>query len=75
MSVLLNDRYLNPAISARSLLDEKRQSMAVPSSISAQMQPKQSRAGRELMLTTAAMGREEQKANSRALRNSNRREE
>uniref|UniRef100_A0A914LMX4 Transmembrane protein n=1 Tax=Meloidogyne incognita TaxID=6306 RepID=A0A914LMX4_MELIC len=28
--VLINDRYRNPEVSARSLLDEKRQSMAIP---------------------------------------------
>uniref|UniRef100_A0A1I8BDZ2 G protein-coupled receptor n=1 Tax=Meloidogyne hapla TaxID=6305 RepID=A0A1I8BDZ2_MELHA len=28
--VLLNDRYRNPEVSARSMLDEKRQSMAIP---------------------------------------------
>ena len=30
MSVLLNDRYKNPEISTRSLLNEKRHSIALP---------------------------------------------
>ena len=34
--VLLNDRYRNPEVGARSLLDEKRQSMALPSGMSLQ---------------------------------------
>ncbi|KAF7634698.1 hypothetical protein Mgra_00005846, partial [Meloidogyne graminicola] len=38
--VLLNDRYRNPEVSARSLLDEKRQSMAIP------QQPSNSKASR-----------------------------
>lgn len=41
VSVLLNDRYRNPEVSARSLLDEKRQSMALPSGMSLSLSQQQ----------------------------------
>ena len=41
VSVLLNDRYRNPEVSARSLLDEKRQSMALPAGMSLSLSQQQ----------------------------------